>query len=105
MPDTTRADAESGRVGLTVVFARWKEVTPAIAMAKPSRLRAAATGCLAGKSTLKRAATRAVSHMRSAALAQIRGGGIFNSRLVSCNAAVKLEPLSRLAKNPAATMS
>src|SRR5512140_1072996 len=104
MPDTTRAEAEPGRVGLTVVFARRNEMTPAIATAKPRRLRMAAAGCLAGEWKLKGIETRVVSHMRSATTPQTRGGGTFNSRPGSpegpCGAAVKLEPFSRLAKNP-----
>src|SRR5258708_3695723 len=109
MPDATRAEAEPGRVGLTVVFARRNEITAAIAMARPRLLRMAAAASLAGELKLKGDDTRVVSHMRSATPAQTSGGGIFNSRAVPTEApsgeAVKRERFSRLAKNPAATMS
>jgi hypothetical protein len=49
MPVTTSVVADLGFVGLTVVFDRRNEITPALAIAKPRRLAASARGSLPEK--------------------------------------------------------
>ena len=81
MPETTRDEAFAGLVGLTVVRARLKDMTPARAMSAPTSATPVAIHPRWGIVNVNAGAQRVASHMKRAATAPKAAGGILSSRI------------------------
>src|SRR5687768_7367698 len=80
MPLTTRADDESGFIGLTVVLALRNEKIPIPATAMPMITAPTAQMRRAGKANLNAGAAQAVHHINPPVRSTRARGGTFNSK-------------------------
>jgi hypothetical protein len=78
MPETTRDDAESGVMGLTLVFARLNETTPERQMTAPTSARLADERKIAGNLTSRAGVANAAHHISAATMTPSATGGTFN---------------------------
>ena len=76
----TSDEVELGFIGLTVVFARRNETTPATQMSTPISARLAAKGNLAGRKTSNLGVAEEAIHMSAAPITTSPKGGNFNAR-------------------------
>ena len=80
MPERTKDDDDAGSIGLSVVFARLKEVTATRITIAPATVKLRANNLRDGNTKVSAGTAQETSHMSAASNTPIARGGTFNSR-------------------------